>query len=78
MDAIVVNGKIQPHPAGGVRELIRRLKELAPSAKLVVFNGVSNKVTQRRLRRLGADGYLSERSDLGAVARSVERVLGHP
>jgi len=75
MDAVIVNAKCGPLPTGGVRGLIGNLKNLAPSAKIVIFNGVTSKVLQRRLRRLGADGYLSERSDLRAVARSVERVL---
>ena len=75
MDAVIANAKCEQLPSGGVRGLIGSLRKLAPSAKIVIFNGVTSKVLQRRLRRLGADGYLSERSDLRAVARSVERVL---
>ena len=75
MDAVVVNVKCEPLPSGGVWGLIRRLKKLAPATRIVIFNGVTNKLVQRRLRRLGADGFLSERSDLRAVARSVERIL---
>ena len=75
MDAVVVNAKIQPSPSGGVRGLIRTLKRLAPTARIIIFNGVTNKVIQRRLRRQGVEGHLSERSDLKAVARCVARVL---
>ena len=76
MAGVVVNAKIDPAPAGGERGLIRRLKKLSPSTRIIIFNGVTNKIIQRRLRRLGADGYLSERSDMQAVKRSVQRVLG--
>lgn len=76
MDAVVADAKVIPAPPGGVRGLIQRLKAVAPLTKVVVFNGVTSKATQRKMRRLGAEGYLGRRSDLKAVVRSVQRILG--
>jgi len=75
MAGVVLNAKAESVPANGVPGLIRKFKGLAPETRVIIFNGVTSKLVQRRLRRLGADGYLSERSDLKAVGRSVQRVL---
>jgi DNA-binding NarL/FixJ family response regulator len=59
-----------------IPELIPKLNDKDEEMKIVIFNGISDKKHQRRMRRRGADGYLSEKSDLGAVVRSVRRVAG--
>jgi len=56
-------------------EVIREFKENYPCMNLVLFNGVSKKTEQRRMRRLGADSYLSKTSDLKAVLRASLRNL---
>lgn len=56
-------------------KLIGELKAIDPDMALVIFNGTKKKALQRKLRRLGAHGYLSEASDLPAVVRTVQRVL---
>ena len=76
MDAVIVNGAMDAFPRGGVPALIRRLKEMDGGMKVVIFNGVARKSAQRRMRRLGADGYLGKGGDLKDVQRSVFRVLG--
>ena len=73
MDAVVVDARLVPAGRCAVPDLIGQLKSLAPLARVVIFNGVTSSVTQRRLRRLGADGYLSKNSDLASVERSIRR-----
>ena len=55
--------------------LIAELKGYNPEMHLVLYNGKADKADQRRLRRMGADSYLSEASDLNAVARAAHRLL---
>ena len=76
MDCIVIDAAVDAIPSSAVPPLIKRLRERDEEMHIVVFNGISRKATQRKMRRLGADGYLSKKSDLAAVARSVRRVLG--
>ena len=76
MDVIVVDAEDESIDIEDIPDLIPRLKEKDEEMKVVIFNGVSDKKTQRKMRRLGADGYLSEKSDLSAVVRSVRRVVG--
>ena len=75
MNVIVVDATTDPLPRGGIPSLIQRLRAADGEMKIVVFNGVGRKATQRRMRRLGADGYLSKKSDLNAVSRSVYRIM---
>jgi DNA-binding NarL/FixJ family response regulator len=75
MDAILVDAAGESVEIEDIPDLIPKLKEKDEEMKIVIFNGVSDKRTQRKMRRLGADGYLSEKSDLNAVVRSVRRVL---
>jgi len=56
-------------------ELIGEFKASDPGMVLVLYNGTTKKTRQRRLRRMGADSYLSRNSDIGAVIRSIERVM---
>jgi len=76
MDGVVLDAGNDSIPRGGVSGLISRFKEADKGMKVVIFNGVGRKATQRKLRRLGADGYLSKKSDLNAVSRSVRNALG--
>ena len=76
MDAVVVDAKVDPPPQGGIPALIRELKQANSGMKVVIFNGTTRDATQRRMRRLGADGYLSTRSGPDALERSVRRLLG--
>ena len=75
MNMVVVDATTDPLPRGGIPSLIQRLRAADGEMRIVVFNGVGRKATQRRMRRLGADGYLSKKSDLNAVARSVYRIM---
>lgn len=76
MDAIIVDARTVSAGRSRISDLIKQFKALDASMKIVIFNGGTSTLTQRRLRRLGADGYLSRKSDLKAVERSVRRVLG--
>ena len=76
MDVAVVDANEESIPESGIGELIDRFKELDPEMNIVIFNGTADKSVQRKMRRRGADGYLSEKSDIKAVARSTRRVLG--
>lgn len=75
MDVVVMDQNMEC-----VREVIPDIlfefKELDDNMKIIVFNGVADKSLQRKMRRMGADGYLSTKSDLEAVVRSTHRVLG--
>ncbi len=73
MDVAVVNAKATDMKE---EQLIDELKDASPGIRIVIYNGTKSKARQRRLRRQGADSYLSTASDMAAVARSVERVLG--
>jgi len=72
MDLAVVKS-----PLSGLRdeELVQELKAHDPQMSVVIYKGAADKTRQRRLRRLGADGYLSKASDNRAVARTVARVM---
>ncbi len=72
MHIAVVNTDL---PAQEDEELVDMLKERAPKLRLVLYNGTTERARQRRLRRRGADAYLSEKSDIPAVIRAVERVI---
>ncbi|MHC4479702.1 MAG: response regulator [Planctomycetota bacterium] len=72
MDLVVINARL---PGVSDEELIEQLKAHDPEMSIIIYNGTGEKARQRRLRRMGADSYLSKASDLGAVARAVERVL---
>lgn len=76
MDVIVVDAQSESVDVEEIPQLIPKLNEKDEDMKIVIFNGISDKKHQRRMRRRGADGYLSEKSDLGAVVRSVRRVVG--
>jgi len=75
MDALVVDAAVESIPRGGLGALVEEMKAAAPHTKVIVFNGATAKAMQRRVRRLGADGYLSKRSDLKALERSVRRIM---
>jgi len=55
--------------------LIEELKGIAPHLLLVIYNGTESKIRQRKLRRLGADSYLSAGNEMRAVVRSVRRLF---
>ena len=76
MDIAVIDARIVPGGAKGIPELIGQFRALAPLVRIVVFNGVTSQLVQRRMRRLGAAGYLSQKSDIRAVIRSVRKVAG--
>ena len=71
MDLIALNAEMSEDD----EQMIERFKEACPGAGLVVYNGTCEKTEQRRLRRVGADSYMSEASDLSAVIRAIERVM---
>ena len=73
MALAVVNAQV---PGVTDETLITELKRIAPDIRIVLYNGTSKKTRQRRLRRLGADSYLSTGDDMSTVVRSVQRVLG--
>lgn len=75
MDLVIVDVSL---PDIKSEPVIKELKDQDCDMKLVLFNGVKEKSEQRRMRRMGADSYLSEASDLNAVVRAVERNLETP
>jgi len=75
MDLVIVDVSL---PDIKSEPVIKELKDQDCDMKLVLFNGVKEKSEQRRLRRMGADSYLSEASDLNAVVRAAERNLELP
>jgi len=75
IDVVAVDATLESLPRGGVPVLIQGLKARAPSMKVVIFNGITGKASQRRLRRMGADGYLSKRCGLEALERSARRLM---
>jgi len=75
MDAIVLDATVESMPRGGVPRLLKDLRAAYPEMRIIVFNGVARKATQRRMRRLGAEGYLSRNSNTKALARSVRRIM---
>lgn len=76
MDVIAVDAALDGLPRGGTPALIQQLKARGPGMKVVIFNGMTAKAGQRRMRRLGADGYLSKKNSLQALLRSVQRLVG--
>jgi len=72
MDLAVVNADL---PEFDSEAIIEEFKGDRPEMLLVVYNGVRDRTEQRRFRRMGADSYLSEASDLKAVVRAVVNVL---
>ncbi len=72
MDVVVVNAALS-----GAKEetLIKELRAGSAEMLIVVYNGTTNRARQRRLRRLGADSYLSKTSDLNAVVRAVQKLM---
>lgn len=72
MDLAVVNASLS---AVSDEKLVQEFMAHDPSMCLVIYNGTGDKARQRRLRRMGADSYLSEASDLRAVGRAVQKVL---
>lgn len=58
-----------------VKDFVNEIKSLSCDTKVVVYNGVCNRTIQRRIRRKGADGYLSHKNSIKNVAGSVRRVL---
>ncbi len=72
MDVVVVNAALS-----GAKEetLIKDLRAGSAEMLIVVYNGTTNRARQRRLRRLGADSYLSKTSDLNAVVRAVQKLM---
>ncbi|MFP4027984.1 MAG: response regulator [Candidatus Brocadiia bacterium] len=75
MDAAVVDTETVSGDDDKMRSLLEEMKKIDEEMRIVVFNGSNDKQTQREMRRKGAEGYLSVKSDLNAVARSVRRVL---
>jgi DNA-binding NtrC family response regulator len=72
MDVAVVNAALIPEDE---EAMILEFKAALPEMGLLVFNGKVPKSGQRRLRRLGADSYLSAPSELRSIVRGVERLL---
>jgi DNA-binding response OmpR family regulator len=71
MDLAVVNSNLADMPD---ERLIRELKTSNPDMVVVIYNGTATKVRQRKLRRLGADSYLSKASDVATIIRSVHNL----
>ena len=71
MDLAVVNSKLADVPDDS---LIRELKSGNPAMVVVIYNGTATRARQRRLRRLGADSYLSKASDAGTIIRAVQKL----
>lgn len=72
MDIAVVNTELAECED---EELVDRLQERARGIRIALYNGTTDRARQRRLRRRGADSYLSEDSDIPAVIRAVQRII---
>jgi ActR/RegA family two-component response regulator len=72
MDVAVINLSLV---AASDEGLVEELKAYNQEMRIVLYNGTAEKAEQRKLRRMGADSYLSEASDLSAVARAAQRLL---
>ncbi|NLW51321.1 MAG: response regulator [Candidatus Brocadiaceae bacterium] len=72
MDLAVVNSTLVEMPD---ERLVGELKAANPEMALVIYHGKATKARQRKLRRLGADSYLSKASDTISIIRAV-RSLG--
>lgn len=72
MDLAVVNAQLAEEEE---EELIEKLHAKCPDMRLVLYEGTAERARRRRLRRMGADSYLTTASDLAAVARAAVRVL---
>lgn len=72
MDIVVINLSLV---AATDINLVEELKDYNPDMRVVLYNGTADKTEQRKLRRMGADSYLSEASDLNAVARAAHRLF---
>lgn len=76
-DLIVLDSMLAPDAEmKQMKNMVEMLKSRCNGIKIVVFNGVSNRTIQRRIRRRGADGYLSSKNDMKKVAGSVRKLLG--
>ncbi len=76
MDVMVIDSKLKPWAGDYKGAFVKNLKNSYANTGIVVFNGVRNRTIQRRIRRSGADGYLSDNNNMKNVAESVIRVLG--
>ena len=74
MDLAVVNTDLVDMPD---ERLIREMKSHNPAMFLVIYNGKAAKPRQRKLRRLGADSYLSKASDASNIIRAVHNLTLH-
>ncbi len=72
MDLAVVNAQLAE---GDDEGLIESLHGKCPGLRLVLYEGTAERARRRRLRRMGADSYLTTASDLGAVVRAATRVM---
>ena len=71
MDLAVVNSDLADMPDD---RLIREMKSCNSAMFLVIYNGRATKARQRKLRRLGADSYLSKASDARTIIRAVHNI----
>lgn len=72
MAAAVLNVEV-----AGIEEeqLIEEFRQKWPGMRLIFYNGSADRPRRRRLRRAGADSYLSAGGELAAVVRAAQRVL---
>ena len=75
-DVLVIDSELTNPPHEKMSDLVETLKSDFHNVRIVVFNGVSNRSVQRRIRRRGADGYLSGKNNIKKVAGSVQRFIG--
>ncbi len=77
MDVLVIDSMaiLDHQDQKEAEELLKGLKADFSDTQIVIYNGVRNRSLQRRLRRSGADGYLSDKNNMKNVAGSVLRLL---
>ncbi len=75
MDVMALDSTLESPDTGRLRDLLEGFKSDHAGTSIVVYNGVSNRTLKRRLRRHGADGYISTNNDMKSVAASIRRVL---
>jgi DNA-binding response OmpR family regulator len=71
----VVLDWVLPGGEGGVRA-VRRVRELAPATRIVMFTGLADARDQRSALEAGADAFVPKAGGLTALAETLARVAG--
>lgn len=67
------------YPDGNCLQAIKRLKQLHPEAKILVFSGFEEEIYALKFIKEGADGFLSKLSDEADIRNAISQMIstGH-